>query len=160
MGSAPSAIGDWNPANILSLTNSSGFQTELNEYLAFLKGFDPNKPWWTTRDETPVRVTGDGSTKKSNKLGGVLFPVQHPAWGGEKNVSKELVDVEFEVYGQGTRGNRSIIYEFTAQDGSHKFKVKGVTHPERNGKTRIDLIKVKSNTTYDVKGVSHRWQRC
>ena len=84
MGSAPSAIGDWNPANVLSLTNANSFQTELNEYLAFLKGFDPNKPWWTTRDETPVRVTGDGSTKKSNKLGGVLFPVQHPAWGGEK----------------------------------------------------------------------------
>ena len=86
MGSAPSAIGDWNPANVLSLTNANSFQTELNEYLAFLKGFDPNKPWWTTRDETPVRVTGDGSTKKSNKLGGVLFPVRHPAWksGGNK----------------------------------------------------------------------------
>ena len=150
MGSAPSAIGDWNPANVLSLTNANSFQTELNEYLAFLKGFDPNKPWWTTRDETPVRVTGDGSTKKSNKLGGVLFPVQHPAWGGEKNVSKELVDVEFEVYGQGTKGNRSITYEFTAQDGSHKFKVRGITRSEKNENRRIDLIKVKSNTTYDV----------
>ena len=53
------------------------------------------------------------------------------------------MDVEFEVYGQGTKGNRSITYEFTAQDGSHKFKVKGITHEAKNEKTRIDLIKVK-----------------
>ena len=61
-----------------------------------------------------------------------------------------MVNVEFEVYGQGTRGNRSITYEFTAQDGSHRFKVKGVTHEARNEKTRTDVIKVKANTTYDV----------
>ena len=62
------------------------------------------------------------------------------------------MNVEFEVYGQGTRGNRSIFYDFTAQDGSHKFRVKGVTHEARNEKTRTDVIKVKANTTYDVKG--------
>ena len=142
-------VGDWNPANILSLTNANSFQTELNEYLAFLKGYDPEKPWWTTRDETPVRVTGDKQSKKANKLGNVLFPVQHPAWG-EERISKDLVNVEFEVYGQGTTGNRSITYEFTAKDGSHRFKVKGITHEARNEKTRVDVIKVKANTTYDV----------
>ena len=142
-------IGDWNPANFLSLTNANSFQTELNEYLKFLKGYDPEKPWWTTRDETPVRVTGDKQSKKANKLGNVLFPVQHPAWG-EERISKDLVNVEFEVYGHGTRGNRSITYEFTAKDGSHRFKVKGITHEARNEKTRVDVIKVKANTTYDV----------
>ena len=101
-------IGDWNPANVISLTSQTGFHKELQDYLGFLKGYDPNKPWWTTRDETPVRITGDGASKKSNRLRGILFPVQHPAWGGEKSVSKDLVSVEFEVYGQGTRGNRSI----------------------------------------------------
>ena len=45
-------IGDWNPANVISLTQTTGFQKQLQEYLAFLKGYDPNKPWWTTRDET------------------------------------------------------------------------------------------------------------
>ena len=148
--SGQTVVGDWNPANILSLTNANSFQTELNAYLAFLKGYDPNKPWWTTRDETPVRVTGDKKSKKANKLGNVLFPVQHPAWGGEKNVSKDLINVEFEVYGQGSKGNRSIFYEFTAKDKSHRFKVKGITHEERNEKTRVDVIKVKANTTYDV----------
>ena len=143
-------IGDWNPANVISLTSKTGFHKELQDYLGFLKGYDPNKPWWTTRDETPVRVTGDGKSKKSNRLRGILFPVQHPAWGGEKGVSKDLVSVEFEVYGQGTRGNRSITYEFTAQDGSHKFKVKGIQSENINEKTRVDVIKVKSNTTYNV----------
>ena len=42
-------------------------------------------------------------------------------------------------------------YDFTARDGSHKFRVKGVTHPERNEKTRTDVISLKANTTYDVK---------
>jgi hypothetical protein len=143
-------IGDWNPANVISLTSQTGFHKELQDYLGFLKGYDPNKPWWTTRDETPVRVTGDGASKKSNRLRGILFPVQHPAWGGEKSVSKDLVSVEFEVYGQGTRGNRSITYEFTAQDGSHKFKVKGIQSEKVNEKTRVDVIKVKTNTTYNV----------
>ena len=86
-------IGDWNPANVISLTSKTGFHKELQDYLGFLKGYDPNKPWWTTRDETPVRVTGDGKSKKSNRLRGILFPVQHPAWGGEKGVSKDLVSV-------------------------------------------------------------------
>ena len=143
-------IGDWNPANVISLTSQTGFHKELQDYLGFLKGYDPNKPWWTTRDETPVRITGDGASKKSNRLRGILFPVQHPAWGGEKSVSKDLVSVEFEVYGQGTRGNRSITYEFTAQDGSHKFKVKGIQSEKVNEKTRVDVIKVKTNTTYNV----------
>ena len=111
----------------------------------------PNKPWWTTRNEEPVKVVGEGRERVAKKAGNILFPVEHPAWGGEKNISKDLVNVEFEVYGQGTRGNRSIYYEFTAQDGSHKFRVKGVTHEARNEKTRTDVIKVKANTTYDVK---------
>jgi len=79
-------IGDWNPANVISLTSQTGFHKELQDYLGFLKGYDPNKPWWTTRDETPVRITGDGTSKKSNRLRGILFPVEHPAWksGGNK----------------------------------------------------------------------------
>ena len=66
-------IGEWNPSNVLSLENQSGFETQLQEYLRFLKAYDPNKPWWTTRDETPVNVTGDGTKKIANKLGQILF---------------------------------------------------------------------------------------
>lgn len=144
-------VGDWDPRKVLSVTQATGFEQELRKYLDFLAGFDPNKPWWTTRNEEPVKVVGEGRERVAKKAGNILFPVEHPAWGGEKNISKDLVSVEFEVYGQGTRGNRSIYYEFTAQDGSHKFRIKGVTHEARNEKTRTDVVKVKANTTYDVK---------
>ena len=80
-------VGEWNPANIISLTNpQGGFASELTRYLEFLKGYDPNKPWWTTRDETPVRVSGNNKDKKANKLGAVLFPVEHHAWGGDRTL--------------------------------------------------------------------------
>ena len=148
--SSNTVIGDWDPRKVLSVTERTGFEQELRKYLDFLKGFDPNKPWWTTRIEEPAKVVGGGTEKVSKKAGNILFPVEHPAWGGEKNISKDMVSVEFEVYGQGSRGNRSIFYDFVAQDGSHKFRVKGVTHEARNEKTRVDVIKVKANTTYDV----------
>ena len=148
--SSNTVIGDWDPRKVLSVTERTGFEQELRKYLDFLKGFDPNKPWWTTRIEEPAKVVGGGIEKVSKKAINILFPVEHPAWGGEKNISKDMVSVEFEVYGQGSRGNRSIFYDFVAQDGSHKFRVKGVTHEARNEKTRVDVIKVKANTTYDV----------
>jgi len=143
-------VGDWNPANVLSLTAKSGFETELQEYLAFLKGYDPNKPWWTTRDETPVRVTGNGTSKKANKLGGILYPVKHWAWGGERTRDDLFEEVEFEVYGQGSYKNRQIYFQFEAEDGSHQFRVKGVTHQQRSGKRRTQLVSLKANTTYIV----------
>ena len=143
-------IGEWNPSNVLSLEDNEGFVTQLQEYLRFLKGYDPNKPWWTTRDETPVNVTGDGTKKIANKLGGILFPVEHWAWGGS-NVRDDLfVDVEFEVYGQGTYKNRNIFFKFKAEDGSHQFRVKGVTHEKRSGKKRTQLVSLKANTNYTV----------
>ena len=148
--SSNTVIGDWDPRKVLSVTERTGFEQELRKYLDFLKGFDPNKPWWTTRIEEPAKVVGGGTEKVSKRAGNILFPVEHPAWGGEKNISKDMVSVEFEVYGSGNRGNRSIFYDFVAQDGSHKFRVKGVTHEARNEKTRVDVIKVKANTTYDV----------
>ena len=143
-------IGDWNPANFLSLTNANSFQTELNEYLKFLKGYDPSKPWWTTRDETPVRVTGAGTSKKANKFGTALFPVEHWAWGGEREQDDLFQDVEFEVYGQGTYKNRQLYFQFEAEDGSHQFRIKGITHDARSGKKRTQLVSLKANTTYNV----------
>ena len=143
-------IGEWNPANVISLTNDDSFSTRLQEYLRFLKGYDPNKPWWTTRDEVPVRVVGDGTAKKANKLGGILYPVEHWAWGGTKERDDLFVDVEFEVYGQGTFRNRNLFFLFKAEDGSHQFRVRGVTNEARSGKTRKQVIKVLANTTYKV----------
>ena len=38
-----------------------------------------------------------------------------------------MFDVEFEAYGQGTHKNRNVYFQFTSRDGSHSFRVKGVT---------------------------------
>ena len=144
-------VGEWNPANIISLTNpQGGFASELTKYLEFLKGYDPNKPWWTTRDETPVRVSGNKRDKKANKLGGVLFPVQYWAWGGDRTLDDLFVDVEFEVYGQGSYKNRNLYFKFEAEDGSHSFRVRGVTNEKRSGKKRTQIASVKANTNYVV----------
>ena len=49
-------VGEWDPSKIISLERDTGYEQELNRYLDFLKTFDPNKPWWTTRDNSPVNV--------------------------------------------------------------------------------------------------------
>ena len=146
-------IGEWNPANVISLTNpENGFADQLTRYLEFLKGYDPNKPWWTTRDESPVRVAGNKKQRKANGLGAVLFPVEHHAWGGDRELDDLFVDVEFEVYGQGTYKNRNIFFRFKAEDGSHQFRVKGVTNEKksRSGKRRTQIVSLKANTNYIV----------
>lgn len=144
-------IGEWNPGAVISLTNpDGGFASELLRYLDFLKGYDPNKPWWTTRDENVVKVSGNKKHKIANGLGTVLFPVEHHAWGGDRTLDDLFVDVEFEVYGQGTYKNRNISFKFEAEDGSHQFRVKGVTHEKRSGKRRNQIVSVKANTNYTV----------
>jgi hypothetical protein len=144
-------IGEWNPANVISLTNpQGGFSEKLVRYLDFLKGYDPNKPWWTTRDETPVRVAGNKRQRKANGLGAVLFPVEHHAWGGDRTLDDLFVDVEFEVYGQGTYKNRNLYFKFEAEDGSHSFRIRGIAKKENNGKRRTQIASVKANTNYVV----------
>ena len=135
-------VGEWDPSKIISLERDTGYEQELNRYLDFLKTFDPNKPWWTTRDNSPVNVVGS----KSN----TLYPVQHWAWGGSRIEDELFVAVEFEVYGQGTNKNRNLYFQFTSRDGNHSFRVKGVTHDERSGKSRRVVHQVLANTTYDV----------
>ena len=126
-------VGEWDPSKIISLERDTGYEQELNRYLDFLKTFDPNKPWWTTRDNSPVNVVGS----KSN----TLYPVQHWSWGGSRIEDELFVAVEFEVYGQGTNKNRNLYFQFTSRDGNHSFRVKGVTHDERSGKVVELFIK-------------------
>ena len=134
-------IGEWNPSSYLR-PERNPIAREIEKYQRFLANL--TNPWWDTRKEAPIQVTAKDRKDR------VIYKVQHHAWGGERNDSKDLVSVEFEVYSQGTKGNRSINYEFTAQDGSHKFTVKGITGNDNNSR-KTDTIKVKTNTTYDVK---------
>ena len=95
-------LGEWDPSKIISLERDTGFEQELDRYLDFLKGFDKDKPWWTTRDSNPVSVIG---TKFNT-----LYPVEHWAWGGSRIEDDLFVDVEFEAYGQGTHKNRNVYF--------------------------------------------------
>ena len=135
-------LGEWDPTKIISLDRDTGFEQELDRYLDFLKSFNPNKPWWTTRDTNPVRVIG--------AKGKSLYPVEHWAWGGSKIEDDLFVAVEFEAFGQGSHKNRNVYFQFTSRDGRHSFRVKGVTGEKRSGKTRRDVHQVLANTTYDV----------
>ena len=60
--------------------------------------------------------------------------------------SVDLVDVRFDVYGQGKRTDQ-LKFSFVSSDGSHSFVIRGV---DANKDTRKDTIKVKPNTTYKV----------
>ena len=137
-------LGEWDPSKIISLDRDTGFEQELDRYLDFLKSFNPNKPWWTTRDSNPARVIGEKARGNS------LYPVEHWAWGGSRIEDDLFVPVEFEAFGQGTHKNRNVYFQFTSRDGDHTFRVKGVTAEGRSGKNRRVVHQVLANTTYDV----------
>jgi len=138
-------IGDWNPNDYANYFQDP-IRSEIKKYQEFIQRKSTGT-WWDTRSQRPIVVVGE------DKNNNVVFPVEHWAWGGEllkpeKNTG--LVPVEFEVYGQGTEKNRDLEFNFEAEDGSHSFKIKGVTHKNRSGKYRRTIKKVRVNTTYIV----------
>ena len=138
-------IGDWNPNDYANYFQDP-IRSEIKKYQEFVQRKSTGT-WWDSRTQKPLSVVGE------DKNNNTVFPVEHWSWGGElikpeKNTG--LVPVEFTVYGQGTRTNRDLEFNFEAEDGSHSFKIKGVTHPERNEKTRKAIRKVRVNTRYIV----------
>ena len=138
-------IGDWNPNDYANYFRDP-IRSEILKYQEFIQRKSTGT-WWDSRSKRPLTVVGE------NKNNNVVFPVEHWAWGGEllrpeKNTG--LVPVEFEVYGQGSEKNRDLEFNFEAEDGSHSFTVKGVTHKNRSGKYRKVIKRVRVNTTYNV----------
>ena len=138
-------IGDWNPNDYANYFQDP-IRSEIKKYQEFIQRKSTGT-WWDTRSQRPIAVIGE------DKNNNVVYPVDHWAWGGElikpeKNTG--LVPVEFEVYGQGSKKNRDLEFNFEAEDGSHSFKIKGVTAKNRSGKSRRTVKKVRVNTTYIV----------
>ena len=138
-------IGDWNPNDYANYFQDP-IRSEIKKYQEFVQRKSTGT-WWDTRTQRPISIVGE------DKNNNVFFPVDHWAWGGEllkpeKNTG--LVPVEFSVYGQGSEKNRDLKFFFEAEDGSHSFTVKGVTHSARSGKYRKVIKKVRVNTTYIV----------
>ena len=149
-------LGDWDPSLYANLTQDP-ISIEIQNYqnlLASLRRLGKDfridlernliRNWWNTRKRKPNKVVSQDKTTRNS------YDVQFYKWGPKKPKSKDFVEVEFEVYGQGSDRNRDLEFIFTAEDGSHQFKVKGVTHKERSGKTRKTIEEVKLNTTYTV----------
>lgn len=138
-------IGDWNPSDYANYLQDP-IRSQIKIYQEYVQRKSVGT-WWDSRKQKPVSVVGE------NKNNNAVYPVEHWAWGGEllkpeKNTG--LVPVEFSVYGQGSEKNRDLEFNFEAEDGSHSFKIRGITHPERNEKTRKSIKKVRVNTTYIV----------
>ncbi len=141
-------IGPWNPDTYVNFS-SSPVQLEIEKYQEFLKNLE--KPWWSTRKFAPLQVV---SSEGENR---VKYDVQHPAWGAKDDEDILYSEVQFEVYGAGTDRNRDMRFRFTEIDtegdevlGGHTFTIKGVTHPERNKKKRMVIVRVKKNAKYKV----------
>lgn len=137
-------IGQWNPNDYANYFQDP-IRSEIQKYQEFVQRKSTGT-WWDSRSQKPLSVVGE------DKNNNAVFPVEHWSWGGEliKTNNTGLVPVEFIVYGQGSERNRDLEFNFEAKDGSHKFKIQGITHPERNEKSRKAIRKVKINTTYIV----------
>ena len=138
-------VSDWDPNDYANYFQDP-IRSEIQKYQEFVQRKSTGT-WWDSRSQKPIVVFGE------DKNNNVVFPVDHWAWGGdllkpEKNTG--LVPVEFTVYGQGSQKNRDLEFNFESEDGTHKFKVKGVTHKARSGKTRKVIKRVRVNTTYIV----------
>jgi len=70
--------------------------------------------------------------------------------------AENMVEVEFDVYGEGGPELPNLSFAFTSKDKSHSFILKGVS---KNKETRKEKVKVKPNTVYDVvaKEGSKKW---
>ena len=139
-------IGEWDPTTYKNL-GEDPIQRQIEQYLDALNRVQ--YPWWNSRGYSPLEVTGQDETTR------IKYDVQHPTWGAKKDDG--YVDIEFEVYGQGSDKNRDIRFRFVEVDDNdkevadgHTFTIKGITHQDRSGKTRKSIKRIKRKTTYKV----------
>ena len=65
-------LGKWEPKIYANLSKDP-IRREIKEYQDFLQNY--STPWWTTRKEDPLTVTGEKGTSRQK------YDVDHPAWG-------------------------------------------------------------------------------
>ena len=140
-------LGPWDP-NLFASLSKDPIGLEIQNYQNFL--LDGINPWWTTRKETPLEVI---FRDKNNR---VKHDVQHWAWGGKTAEVKnpptkqdQLEDVKFKVFTQGgNQADRGLVFNFVAEDGSHKFQFKANSFKDSRKETVTR--KVKRNTVYKI----------
>ena len=99
-----------------------------------------------------MRVTGPNREDRTK------YDVKHYAWGGSRStagtkasgapaLSKEFVDIKMNVFTAGGHG-RGMLFNFSSEDGTHKFTIKADNYKEKSVETITQ--KVKRNTLYKV----------
>ena len=141
-------LGNWDP-NLFATLAADPIQLEINKYQDFLK--QGINPFWSTRKERPLSVTF------RDKNSTVVHEVAHWAWGGKEVTVKKsppseeefFEDVKFKVFTEGgKKADNGLVFNFVAEDGSHKFQFKADSFKEESRETVTK--KVKRNTVYRV----------
>ncbi|MBU89553.1 MAG: hypothetical protein CMA57_04095, partial [Euryarchaeota archaeon] len=141
-------LGNWDP-NLFATLAADPIQLEINKYQDFLASF--SNPWWHTRKEDPISVTFRDKTTR------VVHEVAHWAWGGKEITAQKsppseeefFEDVKFKVFRQGgKKAGSGLVFNFAAEDGSHKFKF--TANNFEDSKTDTVTKKVKRNTVYKI----------
>ena len=147
-GVAGEILGNWDP-NLFATLAADPIQLEINKYQDFLR--QGINPFWHTRKENPISVTFRDKTTR------VLHEVAHWEWGGKEITAKKsppseeefFEDVKFKVFTQGgSQADRGLVFNFVAEDGSHKFKF--TANSFKDSKTETVTKKVKRNTVYRI----------
>ena len=146
-------IEQWDP-NLFASLQTSPIKLQIKEYQDFLTQ-TPISPFWHTRKEEPLEIIfrDQGQDVKND--------VQHWRWGGKSIIttdpgksqppakSDQFEELEFEVFTQGgNQVDRDLQFNFTSEDGKHKFQFKAPEFKD-NRKTKVKR-KVKRNTVYKV----------
>ena len=146
-------IGIWDPTAYANLSKDP-IRAEIFEYQQYLaRGLNP---WWTTRKNVPLSITAgsDGQTKRTK------WDVKHWYWGGSRTGGVTsggvttggeplaFVEVPFLVYTEGGHG-RGLLFQFTSEDGSHKFKIKADDYKDGASAKEV-RHKIKPNMVYNV----------
>ena len=163
-------IGSWNPNRYVN-PSTTPFQETVEDYIRTLR--EVQNPWWTTRKEPPLKVTGDGKTTRN------FYKVDHPAWGEFQNsyaISPKPksnakgsdfagkwytfewdLDVPFdgEYKFRGTRDNRGKLYvnnEFVSDLDNYEGSVTPVKKILKEGiqKLRLELFNIPIKEKFKV----------
>jgi len=163
-------LGSWDPSQYIN-PSKTPFQETVEEYIRTLRSVQ--NPWWTTRKEPPLKVTGDGKTTK------VFYKVDSHYWGEFQNsyaISPKPksnakgsdfagrwytfewdLDVPFdgEYKFRGTRDNRAKLYinnEFISDLDNYKGAVTPVKKNLKEGiySLRLELFNIPVTEKYKV----------
>ena len=136
-------LGPWRPQSYMG-EGKPPFSDVIDEYIKKLN--ESGKDWFTTRKKPPLKITSEGKTTKE------FHKVEHWTWGPGTKTALSIVP--FEILWSSPHRTKGLGFEFTAEDGSHSFRIVD-TSGKGSGK-RVDSYQVKENVTYNVKPIGKR----